>query len=107
MTYFEKSVSFALAFEVRRDRPSATQGSATVYLNGQEIITFSDDIRMIRPGEKYYGPLIGDWASVTPDYHFIRALLWNNLDSIYHYSDRPKAIIEQLCQASNPGSVRT
>ena len=106
MGYIEKSASIALALEVRRNRASVTQGSATVYLNGQEIITFSDDIRMIGPGEKYYGPLIGDWASVTPDYHFIRAMLWHNLDSVYHYSDRPKAIIEQLCQASDPGSVR-
>ena len=101
-----ETASIALTFEVRRNRPSATQGSATVYLNGQEIITFGDEIQMIHPGEKYYGPLIGDWASVTPDYHFIRALLWHNLDSVYHYSDKPKAIIEQLCQASDPGSIR-
>jgi hypothetical protein len=33
-----------LTIEVKRSRASVTQGSATVLINGQEIITFNDDM---------------------------------------------------------------
>ena len=33
-----------LNFTVKRNRISVTQGSATVFLNGVEVITFGDDI---------------------------------------------------------------
>jgi hypothetical protein len=96
VSFSEKSAAVALNFEVRRNRASVTQGTATVLLNGQEMITFGDEIEIVHPGEKYYGPMIGGWASKTPDYNFIRGLLWHNLDEIYHYSDKPKAVIQKL-----------
>ena len=33
-----------MEFTVKRNRGSVTQGTATVLLNGQEVITFADDI---------------------------------------------------------------
>lgn len=102
MSYSEKSAEIALHFEVRRNRASVTQGTATVFLNGEEMITFGDEIEIIHAGEKYYGPLIGDWASKTPDYDFIRGLLWHNLDNVYNYSEKPKAIMQRLCEEASP-----
>lgn len=106
MSFSEKSAEITLKFEVRRNRASVTQGTATVYLNGQQMITFGDEIEMIKPGEKYYGPLVGDWASKTPDYDFICGLLFHNLDEVYHYSEKPKAIMQQLCEETAPGTIR-
>lgn len=105
MSFSEKSAVIALNFEVRRNRQSVTQGTASVFLNGEEMISFHDEIEIIRPGEMYYGPICGGWASKTPDYNFIRALLWHNLDEIYHYSDKPKAIMQRLCEESAPGAI--
>lgn len=64
--------------EVKRSRPSVTQGSAEVYVNGEEMISFNDDIKLIKPNEKYYGDLIGGWASVTPDEEFIKGMLFHS-----------------------------
>lgn len=105
MSFSETSAKIVLNFEVRRNRGSVTQGTATVLLNGQEMISFQDKIEIIHPGEKYYGPICGGWASKTPDYNFIRGLLWHNLDEVYHYSDKPKAIIQELCKNSDPGTI--
>lgn len=80
-------------FTVKRSRQSVTQGCATVYLNGEEIITFGDTIEMIKPGQKYYGTKIGDYASTEPDEAFIRGVLWHPFDNVYHYSKRVKEIL--------------
>ena len=82
-----------LEFEVKRNRHSATQGTATVYLNGQEVITFGDTIELIKDGQPFYGDIIGGWASVKPDENFIKGVLFHPLDNIYHYSDRVKKIL--------------
>jgi len=104
--YTEKSAEITLRFEVRRNRPSVTQGSATVYINGEEAITFGDDIELIREGERYYGPIIGGWASKKPDAGFICGLLFHPHDELYHISQRAKKIIGALCEAEYPGTIK-
>lgn len=84
-----------LDFEVKRKRFSVTQQEAHVYCNGKFIINFGDDPKMINPGDKYYGELIGGWASTKPDAQFIRSALYHKYDEIYHYSDGIKQIIDE------------
>lgn len=100
------SAEVTLRIEVCRNRPSVTQGSATVYVNGIEAITFGDEIEMIRPGEKYYGPLIGDWASKKPDANFIHGMLYHPYVELYHFSKKVREIIDRMCEDSFPGTVR-
>ena len=85
-----------LNFEVVRKRSSVTQQEAHVYCNGKFIINFGDEPKMIKPGEKYYGPIIGGWASTTPDSKFIRSTLYHKFDEIYHISDGVKRIIDEV-----------
>ena len=107
MTDYEcQTAEITLRFEVRRARPSVTQGSASVYINGEKVITFRDEIEIIKPGERFYGELIGDWASKKPDANFIRGLLFHPYDGVYHYSDGVKKIIDTLCEAECPGAIR-
>ena len=82
-----------IEFTVKRNRASVTQGTATVYLNGQECFTFFDPIELITDGQAFYGENIGGWASVTPDESFIKAVLFHPYDDIYHYSDKAKKIL--------------
>ena len=56
---------------VERRRASVTQGMVDVLINGEKIMDFGDKIEIIPPGGKYYGELIGNWASVEPDTSFI------------------------------------
>lgn len=44
-----------LEIEVKRRRPSVTQGEASVYVNGEKVITFGDTIELIEDGKPYYG----------------------------------------------------
>ena len=90
-----------IGFEVKRHRASVTQGTATVYLNGQEVVTFGDRIELIKEGQAYYSDNIGGWASVTPDEDFIKGVLFHPLDHIYHYSDRVKEILSNKTKAAN------
>lgn len=82
-------------FTVTRERSSVTQGSATVYLNGEKVLTFGDKIELIKDGQTYYGENIGGWASVKPDSDFINGVLFHPYDDIYHYSDKVKEIISR------------
>ena len=84
-----------LDFTVKRERSSVTQGSATVYLNGEKVLTFGDKIELIKDGQSYYGENIGGWASVIPDNDFINGVLFHPYDDIYHYSDKVKEIISR------------
>lgn len=81
-----------LDFTVKRERYSATQGNATVYLNGEKILALADEIKLIKDGETYYGENIDGWASATPDNDFINSVLFHPLDSVYdsvyYYSDK-------------------
>ena len=81
-----------LDFKVKRERYSATQGNATVYLNGEKILTLADEIKLIKDDETYCGENIDGWASTTPDNDFINSVLFHPLDSVYdsvyYYSDK-------------------
>lgn len=85
---------FTLEFEVKRVRMSATQQEAHVYCNGRFVTNFGDEPKLLEPGEKYYGPLAGGWASTTPDAQFIHATLFHPHDDIYHVSDNVRKLIE-------------
>ena len=82
-----------LEFTVERHRNSVTQGTATVYLNGEKVFTFGDKIELIKDGQPFYGENIGGWASVTPDENFIKGVLFHPYDNIYHTSDNVKKIL--------------
>lgn len=60
-----------LEIEVRRNRISVTQGFAEIWMNGERVLSFGDEIEIICEGERFYGPLIGGWASRKPDSDFI------------------------------------
>lgn len=80
---------------VERRRSSVTQGMADVLINGVKVMDFGDTIELIKPGEKYYGELIGNWASTVPDITFIRGMLYHPHDDIYHYSDHVRAALDK------------
>lgn len=64
-------------FTVRRNRGSVTQGTATVLLNGQEVITFGDNITLIKGGQNRgaeYGEVISGWQSDKRDEDFIEGV---------------------------------
>lgn len=75
---------------VKRSRASVTQGAATVYVNGIEVVQFGDKIELVKEGEPYYGESIGGWASKTPDTAFIIGALYHSLDNVYRYSESVK-----------------
>ena len=79
--------TYMMRFEIKRERPSVTQGFVKVFCNGEQVATFGDEIALIQPGEKYYGELIGGWASKTPDLQFVRATLFHKYDDVYNVSD--------------------
>lgn len=85
-----------LDFTVKRERQSVTQGTATVYLNGEKVLTFGDTIELIKEGRPYHGENIGGWASTKSDSSFINGVLFHPKDGIYHYSDKVKEIISKL-----------
>ncbi len=89
-------------FTVKRNRSSVTQGTATVYLNGAEIITFGDNIDMIKPDHPYYGENIGGLASTISDGSFVHGVLFHPFDSIYHHSDKVR---EMLASEGGPLSI--
>lgn len=95
-----------LDFEVKRARTSVTQQEAHVYCNGEFVAIFADTPKMIQNGEKYYGPIIGKWASTTPDAKFIHAVLFHKHDDLYHLSDGIKKILSRAMEEEiNDASV--
>ncbi len=94
-----------IEIEVKRRRISVVQGTADVCINGREVASFGDDIRMIPKGERYFGTKIGDWASIKPDTDFVLGMLYHPYDEIYHHSDKVKqALYEILKQEQNGGT---
>lgn len=87
------------AIEVKRERQSVTQGTATIYINGNKVLTFGDDMYLeksdgtftngFRTAENvhHYGPVIGGWGSIKPDSDFIMGLTYHPYDQIYHHSE--------------------
>lgn len=64
-------------FTVRRNRGSVTHGTATVLLNGQEVITFGDNITLTEGGQTRgaeYGEVINGWQSDKRDEDFIKGV---------------------------------
>lgn len=88
-----------LEFEVRRVRMSVMQQEAQVYCNGEYITNFGDAPKLIKPGEKYFGELVGGWASTTPDAKFIHATLFHKYDDLYHISAGVQNIIDRAMEA--------
>lgn len=77
--------------KAERVRMSATQGAVKVYINGQYILAFGDDITLPERDaspEDCYGDDIGGWRSSKPDSSFILGLIWHPCDCIYHYSEK-------------------
>ena len=95
-----------LNFEVRRKRISVTQGFVDVYCNGVKVADFGDDIHLIEDGETYYGPLIGNWASKTPDINFIRSTLFHSHDNIYHVSEGVRKLIDAAAEDEKANAKR-
>lgn len=84
-----------ITIEVKRIRMSVTQGEAAVYINGEKIIQFADNLEMVKPGVPYYGLKSGNWASTKPDSDFIHGLFNHSLDNMLHYSDKAYAAIKK------------
>lgn len=72
---------------VERRRSSVTQGMVDVLINGEKVMDFGDTIEWINPGDKYYGEMIGHWASTVPDTQFILGLLFHPFDELYKYKE--------------------
>ena len=87
-----------MKIEVKRTRGSVTQGMAYVYINDKEIMAFGDTIEMVKQDQKYYGEIIGGFASITPDSAFINGLFYHPLDSVYHFSEIAKKAIKEADQ---------
>lgn len=74
-----------LEITVERKRLSATQGEAAVYFNGVFVQSFGDRIELVEQGKRYFGQVIGGWASVVPDIDFIRGTLIHDYEKAYDY----------------------
>jgi len=73
-----------------RTRASATQGECRVFINGEYIINFGDEINVVpKNADKadYYGDDIGGCMSSIPDSSMALGLIWHPFDHIYHYSE--------------------
>ena len=81
-----------LEIEVRRSRRSVTQGEAGVYINGQFVISYGDDIQLITGNAPAFGEVIDGWASTKPDMDFIRELLASD----YPIRDRLNAVLTSI-----------
>lgn len=80
--------------EVRRGRLSVTQGYAIVCVNGIEMMTFGDEIEMIKDGQRWYGDKIGGYASTTPDESFIKGMLFHPFEEYYQYSAKFRKMLD-------------
>ena len=81
-----------LEIEVRRFRRSVTQGETGVYINGQFVISYGDEIQMITGNAQAFGEVIDGWASTKPDMAFIRAFLASD----YPIRDRLNAVLTSI-----------
>ena len=96
-----------ITIKVKRARYSVTQGEAKIYINGEKIIGFNDEIYLKQKDGtftngfdtvkdvKHYGEIIEGWGSIKPDSDFIKGLLYHPYDNIYKHSDKFKEAIEK------------
>ena len=75
-----------LKFSVRRDRYSVTQGTATVCCNGEELITYGDDLQLMG----------GEWRSTKTDAELITTTLFPNELVRSAYPDRVASVQEKI-----------
>lgn len=66
-----------MEIKVIRKRQSVTNGTVTVYLNGTELATYQDDIRLIEGKGPYYSEIVGGYASVVPDDEYVFDAVFN------------------------------
>lgn len=81
----------SLDITTERVRMSATQGEVKVFINGEYILNFGDNIVLLERGaspEDYYGADIGGWRSSQPDSGFVLGVIWHPLDYVYHHSEK-------------------
>ena len=67
-----------------------TQGEVKVFINGEYILNFGDNIVLTKKDDcpdDYYGDDIGGWRSNAPDSGFVLGLIWHPYDYVYHHSD--------------------
>ncbi len=81
---------------VKRVRQSVTQGEAHVFINGRFATNFADEISMVKPNEKTYGPIMGGYASKKPDKDFIKGLLCHPYEEVYDYHRILEKIIDEI-----------
>lgn len=70
----------SLDIRLERVRGSVTQGDVKVFINGEYILNFADNIVLPERGydpELFFGEDIGGWVSSEPDSSFVLALFWN------------------------------
>lgn len=89
---------------VERRRSSVTQGMVDVLINGEKVMDFGDTIEWINPGDKYYGEMIGHWASTVPDTQFILGLLFHPFGELYKYSERAKTALLKAKEIEEDGA---
>ena len=94
ITNYEEAQYMDYTFTVKRSRQSVTQGTATVYLNGAELISFGDTIEMVKPGIPHYGENIGGWASIVPDGDFVHGVLFHPHETLYHHSKKVREMLK-------------
>lgn len=85
-----------------RVRMSVTQAEVKMFVHGQYVLNFGDEMEVIHDGTDYYGTKCGCWASTHPDSRFVLGLIWNPFDDMYHYSDMIRAAVRK---AGNDGKT--
>lgn len=66
-----------MEIKVIRKRQTATAGTVTVVLNGEELVTYEDDIRPIEGRGPYYSEIVDGYASVVPDDEYVFDAVFN------------------------------
>ncbi len=78
-------------FEVGRER----QGAADVYLNGECIHSFRDEIINVEKSDVIQTDIVKGKGSRIPDAVFVKALLFCHADDEFHLSDKVKAVLDR------------
>ncbi len=78
-------------FEVGRERI----GAADVYLNGEKIWSFIDEIVKVENGDVIYTDIVKGMGSRIPDAVFVKALFFTASDEVSDLSKKVKAILER------------
>lgn len=66
-----------MEIKVIRKRQSVTNGTVTVQLNGEELATYRDDIRLADGTGPYYSEIVDGYASVVPDDEYVFDAMFN------------------------------